>query len=347
MITPGDCHNGTTSQFSFIGVDGTGRNQYQNDNDNTLLIYNSSGGYWAVTTDTGFTFNYNENTEDSTPNPPSLLLGTWTTNAAVPQCAITALSGDVQDQANPPCDDAAVAPTALCSNLTVQLNAAGNASITAADVNGGSTDNCGVASLSAAPTSFTCADVGANTSTLTVTDASGNSSTCNANVTVEDNLAPTAVCLGEAVDLNIATADIQNASNSPLWLSDNFIYGQTFQATATGLLSRIDVEITGTTTPGSIILNLYPGTDNPDTPEPLLGTATFAKSDPGGATVPLIFDSPISITAGTSYLMILSATGFHDLQTTVVLNGDPYPAGTFYTGTGLILLPHSRSMTSF
>ncbi len=87
-----------------------------------------------------------------------------------------------------------VAPTAVCQNISVNLNGSGNASITGAMINNGSSDACGIASLNAAPTSFTCANVGANTVTLTVTDNSGNTSTCNATVTVVDNITPTAVC---------------------------------------------------------------------------------------------------------------------------------------------------------
>src|SRR5262249_5581667 len=46
-----------------------------------------------------------------------------------------------------------------CQNVTVQLNASGTGSITAAQVNSGSTDNCGISSLSVNPSTFTCASV--------------------------------------------------------------------------------------------------------------------------------------------------------------------------------------------
>jgi hypothetical protein len=62
------------------------------------------------------------------------------------------------------------APAAVCQNITVQLDASGNASITAADIDGGSSDNCSIGSISASPTSFDCSNVGANTVTLTATD---------------------------------------------------------------------------------------------------------------------------------------------------------------------------------
>ncbi|MFC0604488.1 LamG-like jellyroll fold domain-containing protein [Winogradskyella pulchriflava] len=111
-----------------------------------------------------------------------------------------------------------VAPTAICQDITVQLDALGNASIVAADIDGGSTDNCSSVTLSASPTSFTCADIGANNVTLTVDDGNGQTSSCVAIVTVEDNVAPTASCQNITVQLDatgnasIAAADIDNGS---------------------------------------------------------------------------------------------------------------------------------------
>jgi hypothetical protein len=83
------------------------------------------------------------------------------------------------------------APTAVCQNATVVLDASGNGSITTSDIDNGSNDACGIASMSLDQTSFDCSNVGANTVTLTVTDNNGNVSTCSATVTVQDNTAPT------------------------------------------------------------------------------------------------------------------------------------------------------------
>ncbi len=96
-----------------------------------------------------------------------------------------------------------IAPAAVCQNITVQLDANGDVSITGADVDGGSDDVCGIDTLSVSPSSFDCSNAGDNTVTLTVTDVNGNSSICTATVTVEDNVAPTAICAtGDSVVTN-------------------------------------------------------------------------------------------------------------------------------------------------
>ncbi|MCB0638633.1 MAG: HYR domain-containing protein, partial [Lewinella sp.] len=99
-----------------------------------------------------------------------------------------------------------VAPTAVCQNTTVQLDATGNASQTAAAVESGSTDNCGTINVvSLSPSAFTCGDVGDNTVTLTVNDGNGNTGTCTATVAVEDNIPPVVQCQNVTVQLDPVT----------------------------------------------------------------------------------------------------------------------------------------------
>ena len=86
-----------------------------------------------------------------------------------------------------------ILPTVITQNAILYLNASGQASITAAQINNGSFDNCGVASVVLSQTAFTCSNVGSNTVTLTVTDTKGNVATGNAIVTIVDNTSPTAV----------------------------------------------------------------------------------------------------------------------------------------------------------
>ena len=91
------------------------------------------------------------------------------------------------------------APTASCvaSPLTVQLDASGVATITADDINDGSSDNCTAANaltLAIDISSFDCDDIGSTTVTLTVTDEYSNSATCTTTVNVVDTVAPAITC---------------------------------------------------------------------------------------------------------------------------------------------------------
>jgi|GEM_PF-6509184 len=109
-----------------------------------------------------------------------------------------------------------VAPTAVCKSITVQLNSEGTVTILPSDIDGGSSDTCSAVKLSASKTTFTCADVGINKVILTVTDACGNSSTCEATVTVQDKVAPTVFCRDIEVTLddnNIAVISAEMVNN--------------------------------------------------------------------------------------------------------------------------------------
>jgi hypothetical protein len=94
-------------------------------------------------------------------------------------------------------------PVAVAQDLTVYLDASGNAVITGADLNNGSTDNVGVTSYTASKTAFDCDDLGDdNTVTLTVADAAGNESTDTSVITVSDTISPVVVTQDIIVTLN-------------------------------------------------------------------------------------------------------------------------------------------------
>ena len=120
-----------------------------------------------------------------------------------------------------------IAPTAVCQDITVQLDANGQASITAGDVDGGSSDNCNVI-LSATPLNFDCSNLGSNAVVLTAMDSSGNSDNCTANVTVEDNIDPTAVCQDITIQLDangnatITASDVDGWQRRQLFCSQHY-----------------------------------------------------------------------------------------------------------------------------
>ena len=133
-----------------------------------------------------------------------------------------------------------IAPVAICKNITVQLDATGNASITAAQVDNGSTDACGIKSMTVSPNTFTCANVGANSVTLTVTDNNGNVSTCTSTVTVQDNVAPVARCQNITVQLDatgnasITAAQIDNGSTDACGIKSMTVSPNTFTCANVG-----------------------------------------------------------------------------------------------------------------
>ena len=77
-----------------------------------------------------------------------------------------------------------VIPTVITQNVTAFLDANGQVTVTAAQINNSSSDNCGIASIVLSETEFNCEDLGTNTVTLTVTDVNGNVASATAVVTV-------------------------------------------------------------------------------------------------------------------------------------------------------------------
>ncbi|MEO1260023.1 MAG: HYR domain-containing protein [Bacteroidota bacterium] len=99
----------------------------------------------------------------------------------------------------------ALAPIASCKDITIELDSDGNAGIDESQINNGSSDNCGIASLALDITEFGCVNVGTNTVQLAVTDVNGNVENCTATVTVEDQIAPEAKCTTTVINVSLDT----------------------------------------------------------------------------------------------------------------------------------------------
>jgi gliding motility-associated-like protein len=135
------------------------------------------------------------------------------------------------------------APNAFAIDTTIYLNSAGSVSISATEIGYGSTDNCGVDSLSINDSTFTCSDLGLNTVYLTVIDVNGNSSLDSGLVTVLDTTSPIAIAIDTTIYLNAAGSisitpleigygSTDNCAIDSLTLSDS-----TFDCTETGINS--------------------------------------------------------------------------------------------------------------
>ncbi|MCB0521131.1 MAG: HYR domain-containing protein, partial [Saprospiraceae bacterium] len=237
-------------------------------------------------------------------------------------------------------------PVAVCKNITVNLGANGMATITATQINNGSTDNCGLASLAASPTSFTCANLGANPVVLTAMDMNGNTNICQATVTVTDNLPPTVGCKNIGVQLDstgfaaITAASVFTAAassdncgtvnpvsvspnqffcaqvgNNTVTLTANDGHGNTATCQATVTVSPYFVTPDITVTPencgqgnGSIVISL-PG-----------ATGQVGYSVDGGATFQ--FDGTFNNLTSGNYLVVVQTFGPYScgiLQVTTTL----------------------------
>jgi hypothetical protein len=141
-----------------------------------------------------------------------------------------------------------VMPKAMPKDITVQLGIAGTVSIIASQIDNGSSDNCGIASITVSPDTFTCDNVGDNTVTLTVTDNSGNVTTVSAIVKVNSFTVSTITR-----NLDTLTAD-ESAATTYQWMTcDGGIYvnlpsetNQSFTAKTVGSYS-VDVTKNGCT----------------------------------------------------------------------------------------------------
>jgi hypothetical protein len=76
-------------------------------------------------------------------------------------------------------------PTVVCeTSIDISLGTSGTATIDTSFLNISTSDNCGIATMSLSKYTFTCANLGQNSVTLTAVDINGNTNTCVSNVNV-------------------------------------------------------------------------------------------------------------------------------------------------------------------
>ncbi|MDB5120108.1 MAG: Por secretion system C-terminal sorting protein [Sphingobacteriales bacterium] len=233
----------------------------------------------------------------------------------------------------------------LTKDITVELDSAGNASITEELINNGSFDACGIQSIVLSKKNFDCSNVGANAVILTVTDVNGNVASTNANVTVQDNIAPVALaknipvtlidgsaiitassiddgsfdaCGIQSLTINKSTFDCSNIGNNTVVLTVTDINGNV--STASAIVNVIGF------TPAPVITvtktdNTYTKLDNQTiaigygaqnvtltATNNIAGTTSYAWSPSAGLSNATVANPVFTPTAAGSYTFIVTAT---------------------------------------
>jgi hypothetical protein len=205
---------------------------------NITVQLNASGSAAIAATDVDNGSTDNCSITTRVVNPSSFTCTNLGTNTVTLTC--TDSSGNAASNTATVTVQDKIAPTVSTKNITVQLNASGNATIAAADVDNGSTDNCAISNRVVNPSSFTCTNLGTNTVTLTCTDNSGNSASKTAAVTVQDRIAPVVTTKNITVQLNasgnatIAATEVDNGSTDNCAISTRIVNPSSFTCTNLG-----------------------------------------------------------------------------------------------------------------
>jgi hypothetical protein len=188
-----------------VSVDGSATNTIICQGSGTSIQVRLTGiGPWNVSWSDGVTQN-NVGTNGPGPqivtrsvNPTVTTVYTITNLTAQTACAasVGGLTGSATVTLDP------IPPTVSCQNLTVNLDASGNVTITPAQLVAAAADNCSLAATNLSRTTFSCADVGTNLVTVTVTDSNGNTNFCVATVVVRDVTPPSLTCQNATVNLD-------------------------------------------------------------------------------------------------------------------------------------------------
>ncbi|MBB1287361.1 T9SS type A sorting domain-containing protein [Flavisolibacter sp. BT320] len=193
----------------------------------------------------------------------------------------------------------------ITKNITVFLDATGNVSIAGSDVDNGSTADCGIQSLTVSPNTFTCANVGVNSVTLSLINNMGITSSATAVVTVKDNLPPVILTNGDHSVTNDAgkcgaTVAVSAAA------TDNCAVGDPEGSRDDDEPLTADYPV-GTTT---ITWNVTDVNGNPTT---VTQTVTVTNADPiltsvSGPTDPVAINVPINLVVAYTDNNVSNAT---------------------------------------
>lgn len=259
-------------------------------------------------------------------------------------------------------------PTAVAQNLNVVLDASGSATITAAQIDNGSSDNCGIATMTIDETEFTCDEVGNNTVTLTVTDSSGNRATTTAVVSVTENLFPIAIAQDINVDIDdtgqvsITAEQIDNGSSDNCGIASITVEPSTFNCADIGT-NTVTLKVTDnsgniSTETATVTINPIPAptttqtnqefcrSDNPTIADIIVNENNVAFFSTINSTAPFPTDNPIY--NGTYYAAFKfgDCVGADRLPITISVTDAPPPTGPTSQEFCVELNPTIASLTT-
>ena len=219
-------------------------------------------------------------------------------------------------------------PALSVSNSILYLDSTGSASLTFAEVDNGTTDNCGIDTAYLSKGLFTCSDVGTNPIIATAVDSSSNSGSQLMQVTVMDTLAPGIALLSDTVELNNLGLGSLDTTAVIVYIRDNcgintVVYSQLNysvtdlgQNTLTVTVKDIHNNLTVTNTDIYVVDKLGPDVNVNDVVLPLNGNGTAT------ITVATIDDNSSDNTGLDSLYITVSGYNCSDLgDHWVVLTG--------------------------
>lgn len=227
-----------------------------------------------------------------------------------------------------------IAPIILTRDITIVLDENDNATITPADIDNGSSDNCTEASslaFSLDVTTFGINELGENTVTLTVADANGNSATGTSTVTVSDKVLQSVTFTGVS-DKIFGGADFSISATVDSGLPVAFMVingGLTITESAIGTSGGGSATFTIT---GGGPVSIAASNDGDATYAPLQETITFniAKADQT-LTVESVPDK-----AQTSAPFVINATVNTGLELSHAVSGPATISGSTVTLDGTL-----------
>ena len=230
-------------------------------------------------------------------------------------------------------------PTASCKDVTISLDETGNGAITTAQINDGSSDDCSDISLALNQNQFDCSDIGSNNIVvLTVTDDYGNTSSCTSNVSVEDNVAPIALCLGGL------TPDQSQLNSNGAGHQGFSILGQSFTAGLTGDLGKIRI-LLGSTVQGGTIAPTIEIREGGGLDGTLISSVEAIPMSPDQSTpyqwIEVTFSNPAQVTAGNKYTFVMTGNRsggnmFETIMLAMRMHGNPYSGGKMFFPTSVL-----------